>query len=266
MKELIFIGSSFTQGAGLGYSEYVKYLENRNPENKLYNSDEKYSRYSKYAFPNLIATELNLPFKNWGVSGKGLSYVMRRVYQSNKINKDTMFILEFPPGPRFEIYHPKIDKYIVPSMTDDMKNINYLDDDANGFRESLSEDIELLMRMHLLQRNFKYEHTIQTYQFISMVEFLKKHSNVIVLFGEHPDANYNTDEIVHKYILDDIVDLGDGYINFVNWANETGKTITADTNGKVEDAHFSYYGHKLVSEKIINKIEDLQLKPKYNLI
>ncbi len=266
MKELIFIGSSFTQGAGLGYPKYVKYIENRNPETKLYTSDEVYHTYSKYAFPNLIATELKLPFSNFGVSGKGLSYVMRRVYQSNKINKDTLFVVEFPPGPRFEIYYPKIDKYIVPTFNEKLDSISYLDDNANGFREGINETTQLLMQMHLLQRNFKYEHTLQTYQFVSMVEFLKKHSNVIVLFGEHPNADYNTDEIVKKYILDDIVNLGDGYVNFVNWANETGKTITADTNGEVEDAHFSYYGHELVSKQILNKIEDLKLKPNYKIL
>lgn len=259
MKELIFIGSSFTQGAGLGYPKYVEYLHKKSPDNLLYESYNDYHYYQKYAFPNLIAESLNLPFKNWGVSGKGLSYIMRRTYFSDKINKDTLFILEFPPGARFEIFYPKKNMYIVPSMDDNLNIINYLDDDANGYRERLNSTTELLMRMHLLQRDFKYEHTIQTYQFVSLIEFLKKYSNVIVLFGEHPNADYNTDEIVKKYILDDIVDLGDGYINFVNWANETGKTITADTDGEIEDAHFSYYGHQLIADKILHKIKELNL-------
>lgn len=265
MKELIFIGSSFTMGAGLGYPEYAEYVQTRD-NIELYDSFKEYHTFRKYAFPNLIASELKLPHENWGVSSKGLSYLMRRVYFSNKINKDTLFVLEFPPGPRFEIYHQKVDKYVVPSITDNMKSIHYLDDNAVGYTEALNEETEILMRMHLLQRNFKYEHTIQTYQFVSLVEFLKKHSNVIVLFGEHPDVKYNTDEIVKKYILDDIVDLGDGYINFVNWANETGKTITSDTNGEIEDAHFSYYGHRIVTEKILNKIKELNLTPEYKLI
>jgi hypothetical protein len=265
MKEIIFIGSSFTMGAGLGDPEYVNYIENRD-NIKLFDSKKEYHTYKKYGFPNLIAKYFNLPHQNLGVSGKGLSYVMRRVYLSDKINKNNLFVLEFPPGPRFEIYHPKIDKYIVPSFDNNMDSINYLDDNAMGFKEELNEETELLMRMHLLQRDFKYEHTIHTYQFISLVEFLKKHSNVIVLFGEHPNADYNTDEIINKYISDDIIDLGDGYNNFVNWANETGKTITADTNGMVEDAHFSYHTHQLVSNKIINKIKELNLIPNYKLV
>jgi len=265
MKEIIFIGSSFTMGAGLGYPAYVNYIENRD-NIRLFDSQNEYHTYKKYAFPNLIANYLKLPHENWGVSGKGLSYIMRRVYLSNKINKDTLFVLEFPPGPRFEIYYPKIGKYIVPSFDDNMDSINYLDDTAMGFKENLNEQTELLMRMTLLQRDFKFEHTIQTYQFISLVEFLKKYSNVIVLFGEHPDVRYNTDKLAEEYMLDDIIKLGDGYINFVNWANETGKTITADSNGIVEDAHFSYSTHQLIADKIIDKITELNLKPEHKFI
>ena len=51
-------------------------------------------------------------------------------YLSNKINKDTLFILEFPPGPRFEIYYKKIRQYIVPSLTPDMNKITFNDDNA----------------------------------------------------------------------------------------------------------------------------------------
>ena len=252
MKEIIFIGSSFTQGVGLGNADYIEYLKTKKDYLKDISYNNSFDYQDNLNFPSLVANHFNLPHTNYGNAGKGLSYVMRKVYLSKKINKDTLFILEFPPGPRFEIYYKKIRQYIVPALTPDMDKMAFNDDNAKGVEIKIDDNINELIKLHLLYRDFELEHLIQTYQFMSTVEFLKKNSNVIVLYGEH--SNKQTDELIEKYIKNDVIELTEKYINFVDWSRDLEYTITDDSDELVEDAHFSYEAHRIIADFIIDKI------------
>ena len=258
IKEIVCIGTSFTEGDGL------------NPKNPLHHAVEWYrnnkgieiNSIAEYCWPTVLENLLNVTVKNLGKSGSSIEYLMRNVEESLESNecKNTLFILEYSSWGRSELWSTKFNQWIVanwgPRDGNDPTNEGYavmmstdynfgkqLDREYFKIYESFLDNF-LNEHEYLLQRdrnflNLLYKLHSQgiSYQIIQLEPTYLLHLN------RHPLFNYR--ELFE-----------DGLWKFMD---DNKLTIMHETNGAVTDGHPSISGHNYLANILSNL-----LREKYN--
>ena len=122
MEEIICIGTSFTEGGGLGRDIVKEYYEKKNII---------YDKQSEVAWPAHLSKLANTKVRNLGKCGSGLDYLIRNVEEiiENEDVSDKLFILEYSQWGRTELWDSTRDKYIItnwgPRDGNDPKNEGY---------------------------------------------------------------------------------------------------------------------------------------------
>jgi len=251
IKEIICIGTSFTEGDGLNPKNDTHfapkwYLDNKNIKVNM----------TEYCWPTLLGNLSNTKTINLGKSGSSIEYLIRNIEEilETKDCKDVLFILEYSSWGRSELWCTDYNQWIVanwgPTGGVDAKTYGYsvmLSTDYN-FGQQLSPEYQSVYQLflktffnekeYLIQRDrnflnllYKLETENISYQVI-MLE-----NPFVVNLKEHRLFNY-------KEVLPD---------NLWGFVDKHQLTITHETNGVVKNGHPSVSGHKYLANLFYDK-------------
>ena len=99
-------GCSFSCAGGLNWEEVKSQYKNK--------LNIAIHNHLDFAYPNIVAKELNIPIINESAQGGSLNRLIRMTYEyiyKNNVSK-TLFILELPPMWRDELYSFKLDRLV----------------------------------------------------------------------------------------------------------------------------------------------------------
>jgi hypothetical protein len=207
-------------------------------------------------YPKIVGNYFNCDVIFEGEFGGSVNRMINKTYDYifNNDTKDTLFILEIPPGWRDEFYSVELNRYV--NMT--IGNILSPDDETDV---ACGNNVNDLHRIHKDVTNYFYK-------FVDYDKDRKKWMNGIMGLLSYLKLNNL------KYILIDSGDfqtyirvnnLNESDYNFLwfdngnamnNWINEKSLTIKKETNGLSNDEHMGIKGHQLVAEKIIKYVEE----------
>jgi hypothetical protein len=207
-------------------------------------------------YPKIVGNYFNCDVIFEGEFGGSVNRMINKTYDHifNNDTKDTIFILEIPPGWRDEFYSVELNRYV--NMT--IGNILSPDDETDV---ACGNNVNDLHRIHKDVTNYFYK-------FVDYDKDRKKWMNGIMGLLSYLKLNNL------KYILIDSGDfqtyirvnnLNESDYNFLwfdngnamnNWINEKSLTIKKETNGLSNDEHMGIKGHQLVAEKIIKYVEE----------
>jgi hypothetical protein len=178
-------------------------------------------------FGDIIGNELGVDVKHFGIGGAGNDSIFESVIkQVPKINKGDMVIIGWSNIGRFRLV----------GMDNKFKSVvpNFIDSSLKLFDTISKSTIEeiLVNREHYLYKE-------ELYTKVEFLNFLFKDMKLI----QWTPFSYG-----------DIKVLGYRNIN----------TILNETNGELEDGHYSEIGHVEVSKKFIDILNDEKLRNNYN--
>lgn len=257
IKEVICIGTSFTEGDGLNPKNDIHfapkwYLENKNIKVNM----------TDYCWPTLLGKLSNTKVINLGKSGSSIEYLIRNVEEilETKDCKDTLFILEYSSWGRSELWSTDHNKWIVanwgPTGGHDAKKYGYsvmLSTDYN-FGEQLPPSHQSIYQSFLKTFFNEKEYLIQRDRnFLNLLYKLEKEDiKYQLLMLEKPFlANLENHKLFnYKELLDD---------SLWGYVDKNGLTITHETDGHVKNGHPSISGHEHLANIFHNKLQQ-----KYN--
>lgn len=247
MKKIFVTGGSHCIGGGFNWKHVLSVYQNIG-----YDITNQYD----ITYPKLVSENFNCDVIFEGDFGGSINRLINKTYDYifNNDVKDTLFIIEMPPGWRDEFYSIELNRSV--NMT--IGNILSPDDETDV---ACGYDVKDLHKIHKDISNYFYK-------FVDYEKERKKWMNGIMGLLSYFKLNKL------KYILIDSGDfqnylrnhnLKEDDYNFLwfdngnamnNWINEKKLTIKCETNGLSNDEHLGIKGHKLVSEKIINYINE----------
>jgi len=247
MNKIFVTGGSHCIGGGFNWDHVINFYRDNG-----YNINNRYD----ITYPKLVAEKFNCEVIFEGDFGGSVTRLINKTYDFifNNDVKDTLFIIEMPPGWRDEFYSIDLNRNV--NMT--IGNILSPDDETDV---ACGHDVKDLHKIHKDISNYFYK-------FIDYEKEKKKWMNGIMGLLSYFKLN-NLD-----YILIDSGDfqsylrnynLKEDDYNFLwfdngnamnNWINEKKLTIKHETNGLSYDEHLGIEGHKLVAEKIINYVKE----------
>jgi len=258
IKEIICVGTSFTEGDGLN----PKNINHKAPNWYLKNKGIKIKSISEYCWPTLLQTSLNVPVKNLGKSGSSIEYLMTNVEEilETKDCKDTLFILEYSGWGRSELWSTKFNTWLVANwgprdgntptnegyavmMTTDYNFGTQLEQSDFTIYESFLDNY-FNEKAYLLQRDR---------HFLNLLYKLKMEGisyQTVVLETPFSIELQNSPLFNYKELLDE---------NLWGFVKHNNLSITYETNEEVMDPHPSITGHKHLANLFSNR-----LKEKYN--
>lgn len=257
IKEIICIGTSYTEGGGL-YSPEVKDYYKKN--------NIVYDKQSEVAWPAHLGKLVNKKIRNLGKCGTGIDYLIRNVEEiiEHESTSDKLFILEYSGWGRTELWDSNIDKYIVtnwgPRDGKDPKTEGYevMMTTDYTYGEQLNHDRFKLWET-FLDTYFNEMDTLinRDKQFINLLyKLIAKNIKFLVIYLENCFwSGMYSDEVILANSLfmtrDDIpprYDTSHGLSDFVGYRNERIIDILKETT----DYHPNITGHKSIAEKINN--------------
>jgi hypothetical protein len=247
MKKIFVTGGSHCIGGGFNWKHVLSVYQNIG-----YDITNQYD----ITYPKLVSENFNCDVIFEGDFGGSINRLINKTYDYifNNDVKDTLFIIEMPPGWRDEFYSIELNRSV--NMT--IGNILSPDDETDV---ACGYDVKDLHKIHKDISNYFYK-------FVDYEKERKKWMNGIMGLLSYFKLNKL------KYILIDSGDfqnylrnhnLKEDDYNFLwfdngnamnNWINEKKLTIKCETNGLSNDEHLGIKGHKLVAEKIINYINE----------
>ena len=261
MKEIICIGTSYTEGGGL-YDPLVKeYYKKQNIV---------YDKQSEVSWPSHLNKISNTKVRNLGKCGSGIDYLIRNVEEiiENEDVSDKLFILEYSGWGRNELWDSTRNQYIVtnwgPRDGIDPKNEGYAvmmtTDYTYGTQLDRSEFKlwEKFLDTHFNENDFLIN---RDKQFVNLLyKLLYKKINFIVVYLEPPFWMDIYDEPV---IIDNSFFMSKnnskvrygqphGISTLVSNKGERIIDILKDTN----DYHPNIKGHESIALEIYNKIKN----------
>jgi len=230
---ILFLGDSFTWGAGLQF-EYL--FQNGHsvdeinklipPETYLENLDYKSDEYrKKHHFPNLVAKEMNMAYVLGKIGNGGSNNNMSFII--NNIGELLMY-------------------YFVLSTPIEMVIVQFTE-----FMRDASEDWELNRYTGDFEENNKKE-------IIKQIEKFNKacRGKNLKWFGLSWQKDMGN--ILKKHYPDKFIPIlqdNDEYVCFADLDIDRGSQLRlADIIDKCVDSHFSSEGHKLIAKSILEKI------------
>jgi hypothetical protein len=247
INKIFVTGGSHCIGGGFNWTKTIEIYESLG-----INIDSRFD----VTYPKIVGDYFNCNIIFEGEFGGSVNRMINKTYDYifNNDPKDTLFILEIPPGWRDEFYSVELNRYV--NMT--IGNILSPDDETDV---ACGNNINDLHRIHKDVTNYFYK-------FVDYDKDRKKWMNGIMGLLSYLKLNNL------KYVLIDSGDfqtyirvnnLNEGDYNFLwfdngnamnNWINDKNLTIKKETNGLSNDEQMGIKGHQLVAEKIIKYVEE----------
>jgi hypothetical protein len=261
MREIICIGTSYTEGGGL-YEPIVKeYYKKKNII---------YDKQSEVSWPAHLGKLANTKIRNLGKCGSGIDYLIRNVEEiiENEDVSDKVFLLEYSGWGRTELWDSTRNQYIItnwgPRDGVDPKNQGYSVMMTTDYTYGMQlEPIEFKIWETFLDKHFnELEFLInRDKQFLNLLYKLKsKKINFVVIYLENCfwKGFYDDELIIDNSIFmtenDSKVDYANlhGLSFFVSKKEQRIIDILKDTN----DYHPNIKGHESIAFEIYNKIKN----------
>lgn len=261
IKEIICIGTSFTEGSGLNpkgkkdVNQAVKwYKENKNITIKS---------LSEYSWPNVLSELLDIKVRNLGKCGSSIEYLMRTLEEilETEDYSNKLFILEYSSWGRSELWSSEYNQWIVANWGH--KNG---DEPSDGYATMLSTDYNFGEQLPHSEINF-YDEFLN--KFFNEKEFLKQRDRYFlnllyklksknikyqVLLLENCFLNeLESNPLFNNKDLDFKID--NKHCDLWGFVEKKGWTLTAETNGKIKDDHPSISGHRFLAEELARKLK-----------
>ena len=261
MKEIICIGTSYTEGGGL-YAPLVK--EYYKKQNIIYD------KQSEVSWPSHLNKISNTKVRNLGQCGSGIDYLIRNVEEiiENEDVSDKLFILEYSGWGRTELWDSKKNQYIVtnwgPKDGKDPKNDGYAVMMTTDYTYGTQlEPTEFKLWETFLDKHFNENDFLinRDKQFVNLLyKLLYKKINFVVIYLENPFwiGIYDEPVIIDNSLFmtenNSKVNYGQphGISKLVDDKQERIIDIIKDTN----DYHPNINGHKSIALEIYNKIKN----------
>jgi hypothetical protein len=207
-------------------------------------------------YPRIVGNHFNCDVIFDGEFGGSVNRLINKTYDYifNNDVKNTLFILEIPPGWRDEFYSIELNRHV--NMT--IGNILSPDDETDV---ACGNNVNDLHRIHGDITNYFYK-------FVDYNIDRKKWMNGIIGLLSY----FKLNDL--KYIIIDSGDfqrhlrdykINEDNYNFLwfdngnamnNWINEKKLTIKVETNNLSNDEHMGIKGHQMVADKIINYLNE----------
>jgi hypothetical protein len=261
MKEIICIGTSYTEGGGL-YDPLVKeYYKKQNIV---------YDKQSEVSWPSHLNKLSNIKVRNLGKCGSGIDYLIRNVENiiENEDISDKLLILEYSGWGRTELWDSTRNQYIVtnwgPTDGKDPKNGGYSVMMTTDYTYGMQlEPIEFKLWEKFLETHFNEKDFLinRDKQFVNLLyKLLYKKINFMVIYLENPfwvgiyDEPVIIDNSIFMTTNNSKVNYGQqhGLSEFVATKGERIIDIIKDSN----DYHPNIKGHESIAVEIYNKIKN----------
>ena len=208
-----------------GCSYTAPYVGNNIPTYKTY-YDYKGGQFPK-TWPELLSNKLNLSLSNYGIGGAGNDLIFETFCdKSDELKKGDIVILEWS-------YHTRVNyKFELPSNVIDEITVAR---DQPFYKHQI----------------YKYEKVIDLLcQYIG-VDIYYWSADCVIIYPLDKATLLNK-----KYLLCDKVetDKNNGYTPFNSVFKLGGQTISAETNGVINDLHFGEKGHIVMAELFYDHI------------
>lgn len=259
IKEIICVGTSFTEGHGLNPN---KPKENKAVEWYHKNKDITINYMKEFTWPSILQEESNIKTRNLGKCGSSIEYLMRNVEEIIETEdcSDKFFILEYSSWGRSELWCKDKREWLIANWghtngKDPSEGYSTsLTTDFNGGTQQTSAHIDIY---NIFLNNFFNEHEFliqRDRHFLNLLyklNALKIKYQVLMLENtyweglKNPLFNYKNifKEDLWGYIKNNKLDL------------------ESETNGVVVDSHPSITGHnhmgKLIYKKLKTKLNKL---------
>lgn len=251
IKEIHCFGTSFTAGGGFEFFSKIK------KEKLLENYTEKPFTQFYYSYPGQLQKLIGDDIKvfNHGKSGYGNERMYRKAFDiidtADTVN-DKVFVFEFSSLGRKEFWSNTHNKHII---------VNYnFNDDGSIWVTGISEEYFLNdMDVRLSLKDIIEPFMLETIKFEVQEKLVNQNTEFFIDYLLHNKINFLViqEPLYEKSknkILPYTIDFGNGMHNMINFSFENSLTITAETNGKIQDLHNGFMGNKLVAKKIANKL------------
>ena len=261
MKEIICIGTSYTEGGGL-YDPLVK--EYYKKQNIIYD------KQSEVAWPSHLSKLSKTKVRNLGKCGSGIDYLIRNVEEiiENEDVSDKLFILEYSGWGRTELWDSTRNQYIVTNWGardgKDPKNEGYsvmMTTDYTYGMQLEPEEFKLwetFLDKHFNEMDFLVN---RDKQFLNLLyKLVSKKINFVVVYLENCFWRefYNEQIVIDNSIFMTTnnskvsYNQAHGLASFVSNKSERIIDIIKDLN----DYHPNIKGHESIALEIYNKIKN----------
>lgn len=276
MNKLWTFGDSFTAGHGCLLFETDK-------DDPYYERYHEYVDVNKDIWPAIVAKHLNLELTNQGINGITNDLIFDLVLK-NILNfkKNDTVIIQISTSLRFDL-PIKRTKSLFGEYTKSKSNRNYLYDNEDSpyffktiFSTNVIDDYKNVGKYVLmgnvkdddksliigetkynLIKNFFEEfihggkyYERECWRFCQISKIIENLGVKVYLLNEDSWSNY----VNKPYNLISLNDIG-----MLEFIIRNKLTILHETNGKIKDYHPGYKGHEVISQKIIEKIENINL-------
>jgi hypothetical protein len=251
VKEIHCFGTSFTAGGGFEFfnkEKKEKLLENYN--------EEPFTQFY-YSYPGQLQKLVGDGVKvfNHGKSGYGNERMYRKAFEiidtATKLD-DKVFIFEFSALKRKEFWSNTYNNHII---------VNYEFNDTGGvYIKGIAEEWWLNDKIvNNTLKNIIEPFMLETIKFEIQEKLINQNTEFFIDYLLHNKINFFVVqepwyEKSKRKILPYTIDFGNGMYNILNFSFENKLTITAETNGNIQDLHTGFTGNKLIAKKIANKL------------
>jgi hypothetical protein len=255
IKEIICIGTSFTEAAGLNPK---KPLDNKAVEWYKENKNIIIKSLSEYSWPNQLSELSGIKTRNLGKCGSSIEYLMRNVEEILETEdcSDKFFILEYSSWGRSELWTTEYNQWLIANWGH--KNG---DEPSDGYATMLTTDYNF--GTQLVQDKMDIYNTFLDNFFNESEFLLQRDRHFLNLLYKLKSKNINYQIIplegvylkeLEKNSLFNTNKLGIKSVSLWDYVDKMGWDITSETNGKIEDGHPSITGHKKLAELLYEKI------------
>lgn len=224
-----FFGCSFTEGGGLNSPVWNEYAIKHNLIPKEFEGQyEKVKEH--YRFSTLIGNELNCKVENFGVGGGSNDTILNTLFEN--YNNFDISVVQFTLFHRMKIYDDNTSSFYEVNGVDAPAPKNVIDYFTNTITNHQNINYE----------KYKIKQMVELYDNL----FEKLNKKVIWLFQEPIPENIKSKNVLyfepsghlHKFILNNKC------------------TFAQLTNKFYNDSHYTPEGNRLISKKIMEKINE----------
>jgi len=224
-----FFGCSFTEGGGLNSPLWNEYAIKHNLIPKEFEGQyEKVKEH--YRFSTLIGNELNCEVKNFGVGGGSNDTILNNLFEN--YNDFDISVVQFTLFHRMKIYDDNTSSFYEVNGVDAAAPKNVIDYFTNTITNHQNINYE----------KYKIKQMVELYDNL----FEKLNKKVIWLFQEPIPEDIKSKNVLY---FEPSGHLHEFIVN-------KKCTFVQLTNGFYNDSHYTPEGNRLISKKIMEKINE----------
>jgi hypothetical protein len=236
-------GCSFSCAGGLHWDEVKKVYENELGIKIVNHLDCSYS--------NIIGKKLNLKVTNDSIPGGSVNRLIRTTYQyifNNLKNiKETLFLLEIPPGWRDELYSNELNRLINVTITS-IHSYSDKTDVANGNNPNDLRTIHPTLTNYFY--NFvnyeEFDRNKMMNNLLGLLSYMKL--NEIKFFVNDAGGDFYSFLTFFNKLNSDYNFLWiENEIPMMSWMKDCGLLISDETKNLVDDPHLGIKGNEYVA-------------------